>query len=133
VFFDYYLPVKPSTSDQLLGLSFDRFVMVVSETWTSVISRVDYWGLVVWIFLAVTAVSALMFRKVSSLMLLLWIGSILLGLWLAGTIFSATVIEQTLRRGMFKLIPLLTFAIASSQLVTSASERLTAWEMRRSA
>jgi hypothetical protein len=133
VFFDYYLPVKPSTSDQLLGLSLDRFVMVVSETWTSVISRVDYWGLVVWIFLAVTAVSALMFRKVSSLMLLLWIGSILLGLWLAGTIFSATVIEQTLRRGMFKLIPLLTFAIASSQLVTSASERLTAWEMRRSA
>jgi len=133
VFFNFYLPVKPSTGDQLLGFSVDRFVIVVSETWTSVISRIDYWGLIVWLFMVVLAASAVMFRNVSSWILLIWIGSILIGLWLAGSIFSAAVVEQTLRRGMFKLIPLLTFAIASSQLVTSASERLTAWEMRRSA
>lgn len=133
VFFNYYLPVKPSAGDQLVGFSVDRFVMVVSETWTSVISRIDYWGLVVWIFLVAVTANVLMFRRISSVMLIVWIGSIVLGLWLAGSIFSAAVVEQTLRRGMFKLIPLLTFAIASSQLVTSASERLTAWEMRRSA
>lgn len=133
LFFKYYLPVRPSTSEQLVGFEVGRFVEVVSATWTSVISRIDYWGVIVWLFIAVVSASTVLYRRISSAMLLIWIAAILVGLWLAGSIFSAAIVEQTLRRGMFKLIPLFTFAIASSQLVTSASERLTAWELRRSA
>ena len=133
VFFNYYLPVRPSTSDQLVGFQVGRFGEVVSATWTSVISRIDYWGVIVWLFIAVYVVSAVVYRRTSSVVLIAWIAAILVGLWLAGSIFSAAIVEQTLRRGMFKLIPLFTFAIASSELVTSVSERLTAWEVRRSA
>lgn len=133
VFFNLYLPVKPSTSDQLVGFDVVRFVDVASATWTSVISRIDYWGVIAWLFIVVFVVSIVVNRKASSPVLIAWMAAILIGLWLAGSIFSAAIVEQTLRRGMFKLIPLFTFAIASSQLVTSVSDRLSAWEVRRSA
>lgn len=132
LFFNVFLPVRPSTADQIVGFSASRFFDVVTSTWTSVLSRTDYWGIIVWLFIGVAAVSTGVFRRATSGMLLVWIVSILIGLWIAGSLFSAAIVEQTLRRGMFKLIPLLTLAIAASQLVTSASDRLSMWEQRRS-
>ncbi len=132
VYFKAYFPAPPTTADQLTGFDASRFLDVVSSTWTAVISRVDYWGVIVWLFIIVITVNAVLYRRLASTVLLLWIGAILLGLWIAGTVFSAAVVEQTLRRGMFKLIPLLVFAIASTELVTSVSNRLTHWELKRS-
>jgi hypothetical protein len=97
-----------------------------------VISRIDYWGIIVWLFVVVGTVNAVLYRRIASSVLMLWIGAILLGLWLSGTLFSAAVVEQTLRRGMFKLIPLLVFAIAATEVVTSVSNRLSSWELKRS-
>lgn len=132
LFMNAYLPVRPSTADQIAGFDVARMIDVITTTWTSVIARIDYWGIVVWLFIGVTAASALVFRRISSGLLLVWIAALLIGLWLAGTLFTAAIVEQTLRRGMFKLIPLLVLAIAASELVTSASNRLSMWEQRRS-
>jgi hypothetical protein len=132
VFFNAYLPVRPQTADQLVGFDPARFIEVAASTWTAVISRIDYWGIIVWLFVVVGTVNAVLYRRIASSVLLLWIGAILLGLWLSGTLFSAAVVEQTLRRGMFKLIPLLVFAIAATEVVTSVSNRLSSWELKRS-
>jgi hypothetical protein len=132
VFFNAYLPVRPQTADQLVGFDPARFIEVAASTWTAVISRIDYWGIIVWLFVVVGTVNAVLYRRIASSLLMLWIGAILLGLWLSGTLFSAAVVEQTLRRGMFKLIPLLVFAIAATEVVTSVSNRLSSWELKRS-
>jgi hypothetical protein len=132
LFMNAYLPVRPSTADQIAGFDAGRLVDVISTTWTSVIARIDYWGIVVWLFIGTTAVSIVLYRRITSGMLLVWIAAILIGLWFSGTLFTAAIVEQTLRRGMFKLIPLLVLAIAASELVTSASNRLSVWEQRRS-
>lgn len=132
LFMNAYLPVRPSAADQISGFDVARLFDVISTTWTSVIARVDYWGIVVWLFVGITAISAVVYRRVASGMLLVWIAAILIGLWFSGTLFTAAIVEQTLRRGMFKLIPLLVLAIAASELVTSTSSRLSMWEQRRS-
>lgn len=132
LFMNAYLPVRPSTADQIAGFDVARLFDVISTTWTSVIARIDYWGVVVWLFIGVTAISTVVYRRFASGMLLVWIVAILVGLWFSGTLFTAAIVEQTLRRGMFKLIPLLVLAIAASELVTSASNRLSVWEQRRS-
>lgn len=132
LFMNAYLPVRPSTADQIAGFDVARLFDVISTTWTSVIARIDYWGVVVWLFIGVTAISTVVYRRFASGMLLVWIAAILVGLWFSGTLFTAAIVEQTLRRGMFKLIPLLVLAIAASELVTSASNRLSVWEQRRS-
>ncbi|MBM4177968.1 MAG: hypothetical protein FJ211_01375 [Ignavibacteria bacterium] len=132
LFFNVYLPVRPSSADQLVGFSFGRFWDVIVLTCTNVVLRVDLWGIIVWLFGAVMFANVVAYRRTFSVILSTWIAAVMLGLWLAGTIFSAAIVEQTLRRGMFKVVPLLVLAIAASQLVTSASSKIAAWELRRS-
>ena len=131
LFMNFYLPVRPSTSEQLQGFDVTKYLEVFQATFESVVMRFDLWGIVVWMFAVVIIASLLVYRRLTPAPLLLWIVSIILGLTVVGTVFSAAVVEQTIRRGMFKAIPLMVLAIAGSQLVTSASARLGAWESKR--
>jgi hypothetical protein len=131
LFMNFYLPVRPSTSEQLQGFDVTKYLEVFQATFESVVMRFDLWGIVVWLFAVVIIASLLVYRRLTPAPLLLWIVSIILGLTVVGTVFSAAVVEQTIRRGMFKAIPLMVLAIAGSQLVTSASARLGAWESKR--
>lgn len=131
LFFNAYLPVRPDTSDQLVGFDIGRFIHVIGQSFSAVIMRIDYWGIVLWLALIVVAVDGILNKRLKTPMLALWILGVLLGLWVSGTLFSAAIVEQTLRRGVFKIIPLATFAIAATQVLTSASERLTQWQARR--
>ncbi|MFN4908210.1 MAG: hypothetical protein ACK475_06740 [Bacteroidota bacterium] len=131
VFFNAYLPVRPSTAEQLRGFDSSRFVEVVSTSWTSVISSTELWGWIIWLFFAVIVVDALVNRRLAQPLLIGFIVATFLGLFLVGTIFSAAVVEQTLRRGMFKIIPLMVVAIAASGIVSSASSALYSWEAGR--
>ncbi|MBU3698618.1 MAG: hypothetical protein FGM33_01220 [Candidatus Kapabacteria bacterium] len=131
VFFNWYLPVRPSTAEQLRGFDIGRFGEVAISSWTSVISSAELWGWVVWLFLGVIIVDAIVNRRMANPVLIGMIIITVLGLFLVGTIFSAAVVEQTLRRGMFKIIPLMIVAIAGSGLVSSASSALYSWEAGR--
>ena len=70
-------------------------------------------------------------RKLEPVLPLVWIGALLVGFILIGTIFSAAIVEQTLRRGIFKLVPLIIVALAGTQLLQTASRYLTNWEAGR--
>ncbi|MBU3679046.1 MAG: hypothetical protein FGM32_05505 [Candidatus Kapabacteria bacterium] len=131
VFFNWYLPQRPSTAEQLRGFDLGRFAEVVGSSWTSVISSTELWGWAVWLFLGVLIVDAIINRRIAQPMLIGMIIATFLGLFLVGTIFSAAIVEQTLRRGMFKVIPLMIVAIAGSGLVSSASSTLYSWEAGR--
>lgn len=131
VFFNSYLPVRPSSAEQIRGFDLTRFGDVVSSSWTSVISSTELWGWVVWFFLGVLVIDMVLHRRVSQPLLVGMILCTIFGLFLVGTIFSAAVVEQTLRRGMFKIIPLMVVAIAGSSIVSSASSALFSWEAGR--
>lgn len=131
LFFNAYLPVRPSTSDQLLGFDIARAGAVAASLFTNVIADVDYWGWVFIVFAVVMITNLVRSRKLEPVLPLVWIGALLVGFILIGTIFSAAIVEQTLRRGIFKLVPLIIVAIAGTQLLQTASRYLTNWEAGR--
>jgi hypothetical protein len=131
VFFNSYLPVRPSTSEQIRGFDFERFTEVVASSWSSVITSTELWGWIVWLFLGVLVIDIIINRRISQPIILGCIVAAVLGLFMVGTIFSAAIVEQTLRRGMFKVIPLMVIAIAGSGIVSSASSALFSWEAGR--
>jgi hypothetical protein len=131
LFFNAYLPVRPSTSDQLLGFDVARAVDVATSLFTNVIADVDYWG---WLFILaplVIIINTVRSRKLEPAVPLVWLGVLVLGFIVIGTIFSAAIVEQTLRRGIFKVIPLVVIAMAGTQLMQTASRSLTKWEAGR--
>ena len=131
LYFNAYLPVRPSTSDQLLGFDLARALTVSTSLFTNVIADVDYWGWVFLVFPVVLIADIVRQRKIETPMLLVWIGALLVGFIVIGTIFSAAIVEQTLRRGIFKLVPLVVLAMAGTQLLQTASRYLTNWEAGR--
>ncbi len=131
VFLNWYLPVRPSTMEQLQGFDSARFIDVVASSWSSVITSTELWGWIVWLFLAVLVIDVIINRRIVRPIIIGCILASAAGLFLVGTIFSAAVVEQTLRRGMFKLIPLMVVAIAASGIVSSASTALYSWESGR--
>lgn len=131
LYFNAYLPVRPSTSDQLLGVDLARAVGVASSLFTNVIADVDYWGWLFVIFPVIMIGNAVRERKLEPVVPLVWIGTLVLGFVVIGTIFSAAIVEQTLRRGIFKLVPLMVIAMAGTQLLQTASRSLTNWEAGR--
>ncbi len=131
LYFNAYLPVRPSTSDQLLGFDLARALTVSTSLFTNVIADVDYWGWVFLVFPVVLIADIVRQRKIETPMLLVWIGALLVGFIVIGTIFSAAIVEQTLRRGIFKLVPLVVLAMAGTQLLQTASRYLSNWEAGR--
>lgn len=132
LFFNAYLPVHPSTSEQLIGFDVARFASVISDTFTNVIATTGLWAGSFVLFAAVFVANLASKRSIKPILPLVWMVSVFVGLWIVGTIFSAAIVEQTLRRGIFKVIPLLFVYVAGTELMQHASRRLTQWEAGRS-
>ncbi len=131
LFFNAYLPVHPSTADQIIGFDLARFVQVISDTITNVVADKGLWAGSFLLLATIVVVNAIVTRKAAPTMPLVWIGVVFLGLWIVGTTFSAAIVEQTLRRGLFKVIPLIFVYVAATELLQRASRSLTQWEAGR--
>lgn len=122
------LPVHPDTASQLMSFDGSRFVDVTKSTFVNVVADTGLWGIAFLLF-AVAMISNIIIKKsVGNSMLLAWIGSTFLGLLVVGTIFSAAIVEQTLRRGMFKLIPMMFLYVAALPIVQEWGNKLQNWE-----
>ena len=131
LFFNAYLPVHPSPAEQIIGFDTQRFVHVVLSSCTAVVLDTALWAATFVVFGVVVVVNLFVKRSVSPVLLLMWIGTTFLGLWIVGTVFSAAIVEQTIRRGIFKVIPLIFVYVAGTELLQRASHRLTQWEAGR--
>jgi len=131
VFFNLYLPVHPYSGEQLIGFDISRFFDVVTTTITKVVADTGLWAGTFLIFVTLFVVNAVSTRKLQPIIPLIWIVCIMVGLWIVGTIFSAAIVEQTLRRGLFKVVPFLFIYMAGTELAQRASNRLTQWELGR--
>ncbi|NQW30767.1 MAG: hypothetical protein HQ472_09685 [Ignavibacteria bacterium] len=131
LFFNAYLPVRPDSAAELTGFQFDRFTDVVSSTFSNVIFDKGLWGASFLLFAIVFIVDLVRTKKSNRTVLLAAIGAVFVGLILIGTLFTSAIVEQTLRRGMFKIIPLLFFYIASAPVIVMLSEKLKHWELSK--
>jgi hypothetical protein len=114
-----------------LAFSIDRFATVVAATVTDVLADMGLWGWTMPLLIVVVVVSLIQKRSVGDLWTLCWIAAILLALEFVGTLFASAVVSQTIRRGVFKLIPLMYLFMARSPMVAMMSDALQRWEAAR--
>jgi hypothetical protein len=131
VYFYGVFPVRPDSGSELLAFSIDRFATVVAATVTDVLADMGLWGWTMPLLIVVVVVSLIQKRSVGDLWTLCWIAAILLALEFVGTLFASAVVSQTIRRGVFKLIPLMYLFMARSPMVAMMSDALQRWEAAR--
>ncbi|GMV53185.1 MAG: hypothetical protein D8M52_08155 [Chlorobi bacterium] len=131
IFLQYYLPVRPSTASQLVAFDVSRFVQVTLDFFVNVLANYGLWGITFLAFVVVLVIGIVKYRSAGSVQLLIWLGAVVTGLLLVGTVFSAAIVEQTLRRGVFKLVPIIYLYIAASALLAGWSSRMRTWEMKQ--
>lgn len=88
----------------------------------------DLYGTIIDLFGLVFVVNLVIFRDRRGLDLLAWIGVLLVGFILVVQIFPAAFVESTVKRGSFKLFPIMIAYLAETRLLASLSERLTRFE-----
>ncbi len=131
LFFRHYLPVYPDSSAELVGFSFEKFLNVISSTFSNVIFDKGLWGAAFVLFTGFVVVDAVYMRKFNNATVLLVIAAVFVGLVFIGTVFSSAVVAQTLRRGVFKIIPLMFVYVASTTTMKYFSDRLLSWEQTK--
>jgi hypothetical protein len=124
----FRLPIQPDLSWELKGNGLQRLLQVIPATFQHVIFSIHMWG---WAFVLVVilfGVSWMATRTPGQTALLLWIVITLLCLVVISSVFQSAIVELTVRRGIFKIIPLIIILIASLPLIRIWSERLRQWE-----
>jgi hypothetical protein len=131
LWFRAYLPVRPDTAAELIGFDPARFLSVTGLMFANVLSDVGYWGMTFYGFIAIVAVDVAytLWKKVSWNIVLpaMWILVTFVVLLVVGTIFASAVVDQTLRRGLFKILPFVYMFIAGTTVFQLASQRLQRW------
>jgi hypothetical protein len=115
-----------------MAFSVTRFVDVLGATVTDVLADMGLWGWTMPLLLIVGVASVLRTRSLGDRWTLLWIVVVFLVLEIVGTLFASAIVGQTIRRGVFKLIPLMYLFIARSPIVAVMGSALQRWELARS-
>lgn len=131
LFFRHYLPVYPDSAAELVGFSFEKFLNVISSTFSEVIFDKGLWGATFVLFAGLVIADIVYKRKLSNLTVLLVIAAVFVGLVFIGTTFSSAIVAQTLRRGVFKIVPLMFVYVASTATMKYFSDRLLFWEQSK--
>jgi hypothetical protein len=131
IYFYGVFPVHPDAASEIAGFDVEWFGLVVLNLAVDVLADIGLWGWTLPLFVLVIIASLVQRRSIGDRWTLLWIVAILVGLEIVGTLFASAVVQQTLRRGVFKLIPLMYLFMARSPILEIAGERLRRWESAR--
>ncbi|MBI2793967.1 MAG: hypothetical protein HYX66_04860 [Ignavibacteria bacterium] len=124
----FRLPIQPDLSWELKGNALQRLLQVIPDTFQHVIINTHLWGWAFILFVIMFGISWITTRTPGRMALLLWIAVTLLCLVVISSVFQSAIVELTLRRGIFKIIPLIIILIGSLPLIRIWSERLRQWE-----
>ncbi len=111
-----FLPASPSVGEQL---HFDLFhpakvLANMREINRKLIFGTIFYGYIIPIFTAWLVVSAVVTRTIRPVLILLWIAALYIGFVVILGLFPSAVVEFTVKRGFFKLFPLMVFYMAAS-------------------
>jgi hypothetical protein len=138
LYINYYLPVRYDigslTNPHLFQLDAlcHVYAGMVTELVTSAWS-INLWGYFIILWAAVILADVLVGRRLTrpARDWLYAVGVVFFGLGLLSHIFPLMEIALTIKRGFFKILPLMLFCLANSQLLVELSTRITRWEERR--
>lgn len=138
LWFRVFLPVRPDSGSELIAFDMSRFLEVTSMLFRKVVFDVGYWGMTFYAFFALIIVDLAFILVVSllgkrvkgpSIFPIVWTSATFYMLLVVGTVFSSAVVDQTLRRGLFKVLPFLYMFMASTAILQYASKKLRTWEL----
>jgi hypothetical protein len=137
VYINFYLPVVYDIDGQVNanllnpGPFFQRFMDI--NTWLIFSAKgVDYYGYFFFLFLAVFITDLIFNRKLEKVAAN-WLYAALvvyLGLALLGYLLPLLDLDNSTKRGMFKIFPLLLLYMGNSAVLINLSRRVESWEAR---
>ncbi|MCB0396533.1 MAG: hypothetical protein KDD36_07765 [Flavobacteriales bacterium] len=118
-----YLPVQPEMPLGSTGNIVDAGISLISQ----VVFNPIHFAYAPHVFLLLIALEWIMHPRTAAWNGLLWIPILLIGYMIIVAMIPAATIENTVKRGLFKLFPLVAFYLAESQLFAGLSKRLKQW------
>ena len=95
---------------------------------TALLGAHDLYGTILYFFGAALVINVAVFRDRGGGTLLAWIAVLLLGFVAIVQIFPAAYVESTVKRGFFKLFPIMIAYMGESRLFAYLSGKLEGWE-----
>ncbi|MGZ3846087.1 MAG: hypothetical protein ACXVBH_08520 [Flavisolibacter sp.] len=135
IYINYYLP-SSYTVDSLRNkhlLNFGQFFKRLTDTTGDLLlagNAVNYYGYFTFIFVTVLTANAFL-RKPWNRRSLNWLFAvfvIFVGLPFIGYLFPLYDLDNSTKRGLFKIFPLMLLFMANSRVLISVSERISRWE-----
>lgn len=130
-FVKFWIPADPGTIDKI-NLDITNYFQQLSDNIKQMNDQVTFrnrlWNYFVWTSIVIAGVSVVVLRSLKGTMFLLWALIVYFTLILIKTHVSDVSIANTLRRGFFKLFPILTMFIAHSELFQKLSRAISNWE-----
>ena len=129
LFVEFYFPESYNTVDQLGNelLSFSRLTAVFSEINSELMfgtSSIRYFAWFHYLFYIVFIIELIVFRRKAVSHLVIWIFTIYLGYVLLAHLLPLVVIDQTVKRGLFKMFPLMLLYMSGTSLMSFLSDRI---------
>ncbi|MGZ3975236.1 MAG: hypothetical protein ACXVMI_13285 [Flavisolibacter sp.] len=135
IYINYYLP-SSYTVDSLRNkhlLNFGQFFKRLTDTTGDLLlagNAINYYGYFTFIFVIVLIANAFL-RKPWNRRSLNWLFGVFIifvGLPFIGYLFPLYDLDNSTKRGLFKLFPLMLLFMANSRVLISISERISRWE-----
>ena len=127
LYYTLYFKQTPGTQIILAGISPSRAISMVARLWV-LFGNTSAYGYIFPIFALSLLVNLTLFRDRRGLDLLIWLGILCLGFVMILLLVPAASIENTIKRGFFKLFPIMVFYLAQSRLYQFVSGKLSMWE-----
>lgn len=133
LFNNFYLPETYELSSKLNPdlLNAKSFINNFKELNSELIfskNAIRYYGYFPYLFITLTAIGLIMYRRTS--WYIYWIIMVYVIYLLISHALNLVVIDQTVKRGFFKLFPLMIFALAENPLLLKVSEFLKKYEAK---
>jgi hypothetical protein len=131
----YYLPVRYDIANLAnphlfqLGALYHVYANMITQLVTSAWS-IDLWGYFIILWAAVVLADVLVYRGLRrpARDWLYAVAVVFFGLGLLSHVFPLMEIDLTIKRGFFKILPVMLFYLANSRLLMVLSTRMTQWE-----
>lgn len=132
VYIKTILPVSPSFAGEWVGFQPARIASMMYETIFVVLADDGYWAGSFFLFASTFVVVLVQFLRrrtwPAGYHETLWVFLPLVALVVVSSLFSATVVEQTIRRGLFKIIPFMFLFVATSDPIQLIGTWIAGWE-----
>ncbi len=127
----YIFPKHP-VGEQIASTATDigNLFAIYSDIITKLMGHQILWGYIFIIFAIWTIANFLIFRDKKGWEILIWLLFLYVGLGLIDNIFEAASLDNTIKRGLFKMLPVIYLYLSVTSLSAWLNEKISVWESK---